>query len=75
MSQSSAKLGLCGIIFNIYCTIIEDDSGLHDGLAINPKKKKKLQLHIRVSSRSQCGIEFNHSGSIRDSYYQNCVCV
>lgn len=66
-SQSS----LCGIIFNIYCTIIEDDSSC----LMVKQSVKTLLLHIQVSSHSRCGIDFNHSGSIRDTVYQNCVCV
>lgn len=60
--QGSAKSSLRGIIFNIYGTIIEDDSGFARWfLAINQKKQKKknkLLLHIQVSSRSHCGIDF-----------------
>lgn len=66
-SESSLR----GIIFNIYCTIIGDDSGC----LMVQQSIKKLLLHVQVSSRSHCGIDLNHSGSIRDTVIIKTVCV
>lgn len=62
MLQSSANQAFVEL-FQHLLQIIDDNSGC----LMVQQSVKMLLLHIQVSSHSHCGIDFNHSGSIRDT--------